>query len=120
MTIKRRTDAVPFDFREGCVIRELSNGNHYPEVSIAEARVPAGRTTRWHQLSNTWERYIVLSGCGQVETGDNEPAILGIGDVVIIPPGTRQRITALRDEELVFLAICSPPFSPSCYQDLES
>ncbi|MBI5752573.1 MAG: hypothetical protein HZA59_10585 [Hydrogenophilales bacterium] len=42
---------------EGCFITELSNSDADPEVSIAQARVPAGVTTRWHRLNGTtWKK----------------------------------------------------------------
>ncbi len=41
------------------------------------------------------------------------------GDVVLIPPGRRQRITCLGDEDLIFLAICTPRFRPETYEDIE-
>lgn len=37
------------------------------------------------------------------------------GEVVIIPPMCRQRITNTGPEDLVFLAICTPPFLPDNY-----
>ena len=41
------------------------------------------------------------------------------GDVVRIPPGTRQRIANTGDEDLLFYAVCSPPFSAARYRNLE-
>lgn len=104
---------------EGCHINELSNTEADPAVSIARARVATGVTTRWHRLIDTTERYVLLSGNGLVEVGDLPPQTVGPGDVVLIPPGCRQRIACLGDEELVFLAICSPRFRPEAYEDID-
>jgi mannose-6-phosphate isomerase-like protein (cupin superfamily) len=41
---------------------------------------------------------------------------VGPGEVVVIPAGTPQRIAAIGGEDLVFLAICTPRFTPECYQ----
>jgi hypothetical protein len=41
------------------------------------------------------------------------------GDVVLIPPGCRQRITGMGNEDLVFLAICTPRFRPEAYEDID-
>ena len=41
------------------------------------------------------------------------------GAVVLIPPLCRQRITNIGDDDLVFLAICSPRFRPEAYEDVE-
>ena len=106
-------------FREGCHITELSNGEHDPDVSVARARVEPGRTTAWHALAGTVERYVILAGRGAVEVGDLPPTPVGPGDVVIIPPGCRQRIANTGDVDLIFLAICSPRFVPGAYTDLQ-
>jgi mannose-6-phosphate isomerase-like protein (cupin superfamily) len=45
--------------------------------------------------------------------------VIGAGAVVVIPPGCAQRIACLGDEELVFLAICTPRFEAQAYQDVE-
>lgn len=106
-------------FREGCFITELSNGEHDPAVSMARARVEPGRTTAWHALRDTVERYLVLDGHGLVEVGDLQPRTVGPGDVVLIPPGCRQRITNTGHGDLIFLAVCSPRFTPEAYVHLE-
>jgi mannose-6-phosphate isomerase-like protein (cupin superfamily) len=107
-------------FREGCFINELSNGEHDPDVSLARARVEPGRTTTWHALARTTERYLILEGQGLVEVGNLPPALVGPGDVVVIPPESRQRITNTGPLDLIFLAICSPRFAPQNYIDLDA
>jgi mannose-6-phosphate isomerase-like protein (cupin superfamily) len=107
--------AGEYYFREGCFITELSNGEHDPDVSLARARVEPGRTTVWHRLLDTAERYLILAGQGLVEVGDLPPQAVGPGDVVLIPPGCRQRITNTGRTDLVFLAVCSPRFRPEKY-----
>jgi mannose-6-phosphate isomerase-like protein (cupin superfamily) len=103
---------------EGCFVNELSNTPGDPEVSIARARVPPGATTRWHRLAGTAERYVVVAGRGRVEVGELAPALIGPGDVVLIPPGCRQRVANVGETDLVFLAICTPRFAPAAYEDL--
>lgn len=111
--------AREYFFREGCFITELSNGDHDPDVSLARARVEPGRTTAWHALRGTVERYLILEGQGRVEVGDLPPSPVGPGDVVLIPPGCMQRIANTGQGDLVFLAICSPRFTPGAYIPLE-
>ena len=106
-------------FAEGCHIIELSNSDDDPDVSIARARVEPGRTTRWHRLEGTVERYVITAGSGRVEVADLPPNDVGPGDVVLIPPGQRQRITNIGDDDLVFLAICSPRFTEAAYVDID-
>lgn len=117
--IKAMDPSAEYWFAEGCHINELSNSDEDLDVSIARARVAPGVTTRWHRLVGTTERYVLLAGRGRVEVGDLPPEVVGPGDVVLIPPGCRQRITGLGDEELVFLALCTPRFRPEAYEDLE-
>jgi len=106
-------------FAEGCFITELLNSADDPAVSVARARVEPGRTTRWHRLENIVERYLMVEGRGQVEIGTEEPREVHPGDAVLIPAGLRQRITNTGTVDLVFLAVCTPRFEVSAYQDLE-
>lgn len=106
-------------FQEGCHILEVANHPDDPQVSIARARVEAGVATQWHCLHETWERYLIIAGEGFAEIGDLAAARVSAGDVVLIPPDTRQRIRNTGSQDLVFYAICSPRFTPECYQSLE-
>ena len=107
-----------FYTHEGCQIVEISNSPDDPLLSIARARVAPGVTTRWHALRGIAERYVILAGSGRVEVGALPAQAVGVGDVVLIPPGCRQRITNTGSVDLLFLAICTPRFTPSAYQDL--
>lgn len=108
-------DQAEYFFEEGCFILELLNDPAEPDLSIARARVPAGTTTRWHRLQETRERYLILQGKGRVEVGDDAPRNVEVGDVVNIPPMTRQRISNTDTQDLIFLAICSPRFQRQNY-----
>lgn len=104
---------------EGCLIVELSTAPADPALSIARARVGPGVVTRWHRLRDVAERYVVLAGEGRVEVGDAGPRDVHALDVVLIPPGVRQRIANTGPADLVFLCLCTPPFRPDCYDDAE-
>ena len=106
-------------FREGCWITELFNSPADPALSVARARVQPGVTTRWHRLEAITERYCILEGHGHVEVEGMAGAEVGPGDVVRIPPGAGQRITNTGDDELVFLALCTPRFVAEAYEDIE-
>jgi mannose-6-phosphate isomerase-like protein (cupin superfamily) len=108
-----------FWFEEGCFITELSNRPDDPAVSIARARVPRGVTTRWHRVRDTVERYVILEGRGRAEVGESPPREVGPGDVVVVPSSCRQRIANIGDNDLVFLAICTPRFEQQAYEELK-
>lgn len=118
--IKACETAQEYYFVEGCFITELSNSADDPHVSIARARLESGKTTRWHYLRDTSERYVILQGKGLVEVGDLPAQSVVTGDVVIIPPQVRQRISNTGTEDLVFLAICAPRFTPAVYVDIDA
>jgi mannose-6-phosphate isomerase-like protein (cupin superfamily) len=118
--IRRYEPGSEYYFDEGCYINELSNSGDDPELSIARARVAPGQTTRWHRLHDVSERYLVVEGRGLAEVDGLQPTEVGPGDVVIIPPGAAQRITGLGEQDLVFLAICSPPFTEQAYEEIAS
>lgn len=107
-------------FEEGCWITEMLNDEREPDLSIARARVAAGDRTRWHCLDGIAERYLLLSGQGVVEVGEAAPHEVRAGHIVRIPAGVRQRIRNTGEEDLVFLALCTPRFEPSRYRDLET
>lgn len=118
-TIKSQALSTEFYTPEKCYITELSNSIDDPELSIARARVKPGISTHWHRLDNTQERYYILSGMGQVEIGQQAAKNVTAGDTVLIPAMCRQRISNIGNEDLIFLAICTPRFRNEVYQDLE-
>jgi mannose-6-phosphate isomerase-like protein (cupin superfamily) len=117
--IRRQDLGDEFYIAEGCHIIEVSNSADDPDASIARARLEPGKTTRWHRLAGTAERYVIVQGRGRVELGFLPPAEVSVGDVVLIPPMCRQRITNTGVDDLIFLAICTPRFSYDAYQDID-
>jgi mannose-6-phosphate isomerase-like protein (cupin superfamily) len=118
--IKLKNTSSEFYTKEKCYITELSNSPDDQELSIAQARVKPGVTTRQHRLINTTERYYILQGKGKVEIGELPPQEVNPGDIVIIPPMCPQRITNTGATDLIFLALCTPRFSSSSYEDIEN
>ena len=117
--IKHQNFSSEFYTPEKCYITELSNTPDDPNASVARARVEPGVTTRWHWLIGTVERYYIVNGRGRVEVGNLPPQEVITGDIVLIPPMCRQRITNIGSQDLVFLAICTPRFSNDVYEDIE-
>lgn len=117
--IIRNSEVEEYYFQEGCFIRELVNDPENDGISIAQARVKPGVITRWHWLQETTERYVILQGEGLVEVGDDNPESVSRGDVVVIPPMIAQRITNTGTGDLIFMAICTPRFKQSNYQEID-
>jgi mannose-6-phosphate isomerase-like protein (cupin superfamily) len=113
--IRKATATTEFATPERCHITEIANDTGDTAASIARARVEPGVTTAWHLLKGIDERYIIIAGNGRVEIGDHAPVDVSIGDVVRIPANTHQRITNTGANDLVFYAVCTPPFNPGCY-----
>ncbi len=103
---------------ERCYIAE----NHSdPAVSIARATVKPGVTTKAHHLiKGVQEIYIITSGKAKVIIGNMEPTDVGVGDVVVIPAQTSQKITNTGKTDLVFYCICTPRFTEECYVNEEA
>ena len=101
---------------EHCYIAENYSDQ---EVSIAMATVKPEVTTLAHHLVGVKELYLITSGQGKVTIGGLEPTEVGIGDVVIIPPQTSQKITNTGKTDLVFYCICTPRFTEACYVNEE-
>lgn len=118
MTISTFKPEKEFYFAEGCYILETYNRTEDEQCSIVRARVLPGKTTKWHAVKNSIERYVILEGTGVVEIGKDPPATVGPLDVVVIPAGVRQPITNSGQTDLIFLAICTPRFLLDAYVDL--
>ncbi len=101
---------------ERCHILEMSNSPADTALSIARARVAPGLTTEMHRVKNTVERYVILAGEGRVEIAGSLTQSVLAGDVVLIPANAEQRITNTGDTDLVFLALCTPPFDANNYE----
>jgi mannose-6-phosphate isomerase-like protein (cupin superfamily) len=118
--VRTVANAPEFATDERCFIREVANDSGDEYLSIALARVDTAVTTAWHRLIEISERYIIISGQGLVEVEGIEATTVGPGDVVRIPANTAQRITNTGTDQLLFYAICAPPFNAAAYINLES
>ena len=109
---------VEFWTGERCFITEYLNVAELPDVSVARTRVEPGVTTELHALS-VIEWYLIQSGHGLMRVGDAEPYAVGPGDTVKIPANSQQQITNTGSDELLFLCVCVPRFTPDAYTSLE-
>lgn len=108
--------APEFFTRERCHIKEILNDPRHNGLSIARCRVEPGVTTELHRLLGTAETYLIEQGTGRMDDAQNAPLPVGPGDCIAIPPGHAQRITNTGDQDLLFLVICTPRFTPECYE----
>ena len=101
---------------ERCFIYENFSSE---KVSIAHARVKTGVTTVAHHLKGAEEIYVITKGKGKVYVGNLAPTKVSVGDVVVIPAGTSQRIANVGKTDLVFYCICTPRFTSGYYVNEE-
>jgi mannose-6-phosphate isomerase-like protein (cupin superfamily) len=106
---------------DGSTIRELAGPSWTAarNQSLAEATVPAGRTTAEHFHRSSEEIYHFTAGRGRMRLADEERDV-GPGDCVVIPPGTRHKLWAAPDADLVLLCACAPAYSDEDTQLTES
>ena len=117
--VKKFDPSVELSFVEGCFITELCNSPADSALSISRARIEPGASPGWRRLPGICERYVVVEGVGAVEVNGQAAAQIGPGDVVVIPPGERQRITNSGSCDLIYLALCTPRFVQGDYEDTE-
>lgn len=103
---------------ERCYVTELINDPDYPAQSLARCRVEPGVTTQLHSLS-VLEWYVIESGRGRMQVGSGPAVDVAPGDTVRIPAGSEQRITNTGLEDLTFVCVCVPRFTPECYTSHE-
>ena len=117
--IERQDLEQEFWTPERCYIYETWNEEADRTLSVARARVETGTTTQLHALDGIDERYLIVEGFGLVEVAAEEPSPVQAGDFVFIPAGVSQRITNTGSSDLIFFCICTPPFIPEAYINLE-
>lgn len=104
--------------RERCYIRERLNNQQLPQLSVADCRVLPGVTTELHRLLvDEW--YLIIEGQGEVEIDGSMPVAVAVGDTVVIPRGSSQRISNTGSVDLLFECVCVPRFTTPCYEALE-
>jgi mannose-6-phosphate isomerase-like protein (cupin superfamily) len=98
--------------KDGSVIRELMHPSKHAvnAQSLAEAIIGAGETTILHRHRLTEEIYHVTAGAGMMTLGDSRFEI-GIGDTIVIAPGTAHCVTNTGATPLKILCACSPAYS---------
>ncbi len=109
MIIRQIKNQSPFTTKDGSTIRSILDRSNAPvqNQSLAEASLPAGCATDRHHHMASEEFYFILEGDALMEiegkTHEVQP-----GDAILIPPGSRHRITARTKTR--FLCCCAPPY----------
>lgn len=109
MEIQQLSQQKPFTTKDGSTIRSILDSTNaaVQNQSLAEATLPADGATDRHWHRDSEELYFILEGRGRMEI-DGETQDVGVGDAILIPPGTWHQITA--HEPLRFLCCCAPPY----------
>ncbi len=104
--------AEPYITRDGSEIRELCHPNPCGpgNQSLAEARIPPGKTTLLHRHRQSEELYHVTAGAGEMRLGEAWFPI-GVGDTLRIDPGTPHQVRNDSEETLVILCCCAPAYA---------
>lgn len=119
-TLSRYDDAQPYVTRDGSEIRELMHPARHGNraQSLAEATIHSGQKTLLHLHRQTEEIYHVTAGQGTMILGDRS-FFIGIGDTILIPPGTPHALHNTWPVPLRVLCCCSPAYDHTDTEILE-
>ena len=101
-------------FKEGCFITETLNDPNNPSLSIVQARVQPNKKTVVHSLNGIDEYYVVIQGRATAYIGEISYQLVA-GDVLKIAAGEQQSVENIGEDDLIFLAICTPRFKADQY-----
>lgn len=108
----RNIDQVPaFTTKDGSEIRELlaHRNSGIRNQTLAEARLPAGKSTTPHYHLKAEEIYYILEGTGRMQVGHSWQDVAP-GDAIAIPAGLVHQITNTGPGTLKFLCCCAPGY----------
>lgn len=63
-----------------------------------------------HEHPSSEQAYIIVAGRGLMIVGDEEREV-GLGTMVLIPPGAPHAIECIGEDPLIYVSATSPPFS---------
>ena len=114
MDVKNLDEVPAFTTKDGSEIRELlaHRNSLIRNQSLAEARVPVGRSTLEHYHAKTEEICYITAGAGRMRIG-KETRDVKPGDAIAIPPGSRHKIWNIGTETLRWLCCCAPAYEHS-------
>ncbi|MFW6020635.1 MAG: cupin domain-containing protein [Guyparkeria sp.] len=109
--LNHRSRVEPIVAPDGSTVRELMHPSHHAveRLSVAEATVEPGASTRRHRHPVAEEIYQILDGAGVMELGEERLAVVP-GDIIRIAPGQPHRLEAKSEVPLRLLCICQPAY----------
>ncbi len=120
MHIRNAHSVSPLESPHGEIVYELAGAaaGGARAHSVAQIRIPPGKSSRPHYHPVAEESYVILQGVAGIEI-DGTSAALYPGDAVAIPPTAVHRIWNAGEADLLFVAVCVPAWTPddSVYLD---
>jgi mannose-6-phosphate isomerase-like protein (cupin superfamily) len=113
MDIKNLNEVPSFITKDGSEIRELLayRNSAIRNQSLAEARLPVGKSTQEHYHPKAEEIYFITAGTGRIRI-EGEVREVKVGDAIAIPPGQRHKLWNTGSDVLKLLCCCAP-----CYEN---
>lgn len=121
MIISRKTDLPKLiSMPRGENIQELLGlvAGNVKSHSLAEITIPPGNASSQHFHKFSEESYLILSGEATLDI-DGQVFKLNPGEAVLIEPHEIHQISNQTDEDLVFIAVCVPAWSPEDSFDVQ-
>ena len=87
------------------------NPHILPNYSLDHVAIPPGNATPPHRLLGSSECVCLTGGDAEIRC-DNTTLTVHEGEVVILPDGVLQSIAAVGDDELQYVNVIQPPYSP--------
>jgi oxalate decarboxylase/phosphoglucose isomerase-like protein (cupin superfamily) len=127
--VRLGTELSPFGTPSGEVVREVFGkavGPGFPAHSLAHITIPPKGASLLHYHPVAEESYYLLAGKGRMTMqkaregqqrpeGEPQEWSVGPGDAVLVAPSTWHQICNVSDsEDLIFIAVCVPPWTPDC------
>lgn len=118
--ITNKVDLTPLESATGEIIYEYMGAaaGGTQAHSLAQIILPPGASSEKHYHPVAEESYLILAGSGKVLLGTEIHNII-TGDAIAIPPNTIHQISNDTTYDLVFVAVCAPPWTPDCSVTVE-
>lgn len=113
MVYKKLKDIPEFLAGDHTHLKEVlhpSNDSLALNFSLAYAHIKVGEQSLPHRLMHS-ETYYILEGFGEIHL-DGKMQTIEKSDIIYVPENVEQYVTNKSKEDLTFLCIVSPPWTP--------